>query len=123
MTKIIGYINANNFLPSFVSMVCQDGDELFVVCPCSNPDERELRNVKGLTIPYLQTSKKYTQEKKEKYYKRGEIAYMFSPDEVFIGTPDKHKERLLAELAKPELPTNYRERIINFMKNVQMPLS
>jgi hypothetical protein len=123
MSKIIGYINANNFLPSFVSMVCQDGDELFLVCPCSNPDERELRNVIGLTIPYLQTSKKYTPEKKEKYYERGEIAYMFSSEVIFVGNENELEEILRGEITKHELPNKDKERIIDFMKKAQMQLS
>jgi hypothetical protein len=117
MTKIIGYINANLFLPSPVIMVCQDDKEIF----CVYPNCTEIRGIIGLTTSSLEKLKNFFPEKQaDKTYTKNSFAYAFSSGEVFVGTLDKHKERLLAELAKPELPQNDRELIVELMRNEKM---
>jgi hypothetical protein len=114
MTKIIGYINPNQFSPCCVIILCQeDGQESF----CFYPGGDKVPVNKGV-LSLIKESEKFVPEKNtEKIFKEGDIAYLFPSGEVFIGSKKEIREKLYSEIMKPDLPKKEKMIIIDFLLN------
>jgi hypothetical protein len=119
MAKITGYINLYNFFPCQLVFVCLENEKPFVVFP--NGDRIDnLIGFNQTALEKMEKDKEFIFEKDEsRIFHEGDVAYLFSSGEVFVGDKIRLEKRLLAELENFDLPMNEREAIVDFMRNTQ----
>lgn len=84
--KVLGYINANMFLPSPVITVIKTEEGYFGIY--SDLDWRKILDFE--TTPKVN----YIEEKTEKYIRDGEYSYMINEKKILIGNPESMRSEL-----------------------------